>query len=74
MAMQTARASFTASSTPQALSWTAMAGDFGIAVGVNVTDAFGPVVAWLTSRSATGATVNVSDPFTGTVELIIYDR
>jgi hypothetical protein len=74
MAIQTATASFTASSTPQAITWPAMTGNFGVAAAITVTDGNGPVGVWLTARSASGATVNVSDAFTGTVDLVIYDR
>lgn len=73
MAIQTATATFTGAEDFVAVTWPAMAGSFGIAHGITVTDAQGPVVVWLTGRSSTGATVNTSARFSGSVELTIFD-
>jgi hypothetical protein len=74
MAIQIATATFTGVEDSVDVTWPAMAGDFGIAHGVTVSDAGGPVSVHITNRIATGCTVNPSARFTGVVELVIYDK
>lgn len=74
MAAQSVTAVFNGGQDTVAVTWSAMAGNFAVVAGVTVTDSNGPVVPWLTARTATGCTVNVSDRFTGTVELAIIDK
>jgi hypothetical protein len=50
-----------------------MAGNYGIIQGVQVSDGSGPVCIDLTSVSSSGATINASAPFTGTVSLTVFD-
>ena len=74
MATQTAQATFNGTQDFVDVTWTAMPGNFGIAEGVTISDSEGPVQVWYTNRSATGARVNTSDRFSGTVDLVIFDR
>ena len=74
MAMQSTSSSFTGIEDSLTVTWTAMAGNFGISAGVTVTDALGPVSVALSARTLTGCTITPSARFTGTVELTIFDR
>jgi len=74
MATQTATATFTGAEDSVAVTWTAMPGNFGISAGVQITDGSGPVAVSLSSVSSTGATVNTSARFTGTVSLMVWDK
>ena len=75
MAIQTVTASFAAEET-KAVTWPAMAGNFGIVLGATISVSLGPVSFHIpsTSRSPTGCTINASAPFYGTVELAIWDK
>lgn len=72
MATQVVNVAFAATNTGTA-TWTAMAGNYGIIQGVQVSDGSGPVCIDLTSVSSSGATINASAPFTGTVSLTVFD-
>lgn len=54
-----------------AASWSNLGGTQRVFHGLTITDSLGPVVIHLTSRTTTGATVNTSSKFSGTVELEI---
>lgn len=73
MATQTVNVTFTAAQTASP-TWTTMPGNYIVVPGQPVvTDSGGPVAIDLTSVTASGATVNASAPFTGTVSLVILD-
>lgn len=74
MAINTASVTFTGAEDTLPATWTAMTGNFGIAASVTPTDGSGGVVPWITARTATGCTVNVSQRFAGTVDLVVYDK
>lgn len=74
MALQTATATFNGSQDTVAVSWTAMSGNYVVVCSnPTITDGSGAVVPWLTSVSSTGATVNVSDRFSGSVVVTVID-
>lgn len=73
MATQVVTVTFTAANTATA-SWTAMPGNYAVIPGqATVTDGSGPVGIDLTSVTSSGATVNASAYFSGTVPLLIMD-
>lgn len=73
MAIQSVTVTFNGTQDTLPATWTAVTSSQGVQCGVTVTDAAGPVVAWLTARTTTGCTVNVSERFSGTVEITIED-
>lgn len=75
MAVQTATATFTGSEDTVAVTWPAMAGAFGVAASVIVTDGAGVVAVALDGDpTPTGATVRTVARFSGRVELLIYNK
>jgi hypothetical protein len=73
MATQVVTVTFSASQT-QTATWTAMAAGYAVIPGqATVTDGGGPVGIDLTSVTSSGATVNTSAPFTGTVPILVMD-
>lgn len=74
MATQTAIATFTGAEDSIALTWTAMPSLYAIEHGVTVTDGGGPVGVQLSSVSSSGATVQPTARFSGTIALTILDR
>jgi hypothetical protein len=74
MALQTATATFTGAEDTVAVSWTAMAGSYVVLPGnPTITDGSGGVLVWLTSVTSSGATVNISDRFSGSVVVTVLD-
>jgi hypothetical protein len=74
MALQTATATFTGAEDTVAVTWTAMAGSCAvICSNPTITDGSGAIVPWLTSVTSTGATVNISDRFSGSVVVTVID-
>ncbi len=73
MALQTATATFTATSTPQVLSWPAMPGSYVVDCSAPVISSGGAVGVYLTGVSNSGATVNPTAAFTGTVTVVVID-
>lgn len=75
MAVGTATAIFTGAEDSVAVTWVMVAGSAftappAVTAGVNVSDGGGPVAVDVVSVTTTGATVNPSARFTGTIELI----
>jgi hypothetical protein len=73
MALQSVTATFTATSTPQVVSWTTMPGNYVVDCSEPVISSGGAVGVYLTSVTASGATVNTTAAFTGTVSVIVLD-
>lgn len=74
MALQTATASFTSAQDSVAVTWTAMPGNYAVfCSSPTITDGSGGVVLWLTSVTSSGATVNTSGRFTGSVVVTVVD-
>ena len=73
MAIQNVTATFNGTQDTVAASWSATSATQAVQCGVTVTDGAGPVVVWLTSRTTSGCTVNVSERFSGTVEITVED-
>jgi len=74
MALQSWTATFNGTQDTVAVAWTAMPGGYLVFGGQPViTDSFGAVMSWLTGVSASGATVNVSERFSGTVSGAVMD-
>lgn len=74
MAFKTATATFTGAEDFVDVTWTTMPGPYGISYGILPTDGSTGLVVWLTSVTDSGARVNISSRFSGTVELQIYDK
>lgn len=65
---------FSASNTPQALTWDARPGSYVVVGGLPlVTDGDGPNSVWLTDPSDSGVTVNADAPWTGSVTVTVVD-
>lgn len=74
MAFATERAEFTGAEDYVDITFDERNDEIGFNHGVTPTDGSGPIVVWLTSPTSTSVRVNVSDRFTGYVDVTIYDR
>ncbi len=71
--IETVEVEFDGSSSTETATWTDRDGlPFGYAHGVEIIDAAGDIGVWLTSVTDTGATVNATDTFEGTVVITVY--
>lgn len=74
MATVSFSATFNGTQDTVAASWSARSGNYQVFLSQpSITDGSGAVVAWLSSVSSSGATVNVSERFSGTVSGIVVD-
>jgi hypothetical protein len=70
-AKQTVTATFDGTQDSVAVAWANLGGTQRVVGGVTIVDSAGAVIAYLTNRTTTGATVNASARFSGTVDLEI---
>lgn len=71
---QIINATFSASDTAS-ISWSNLGGTQFVGVGVPVvTDGLGGVALWLSNKTSTGATLNASAPWTGSVMVFVITQ
>lgn len=73
MAIKTVTATFNGTQESIDVTWPGISASHSIDIGCAPSDGFGPIKPWLTSHASTGATVNVSAKWQGTVKLRVVD-
>ena len=67
-------ATFNGTQDTAAATWAARPGNYLVFLSQpTITDGSGAVVAWLSAVTSSGATVNVSDRFSGTISGVVVD-
>lgn len=73
MALKVVTATFTGAEDSVDVTWPGISARHHVSAGVCPSDGGGTPKVWLTNHSATGATVNTSARFSGTVKLFVTD-